>query len=98
MFHERIPDVDNIKLGDTIVGEVAFGSVLHVQLKEFGTVDQEKESCTSSNSSPSISSCEVKVSEIVKGREETQCNEDNGFQIISAVKEHQYRSMKYTSV
>ena len=85
---KMIPDVDDIKLVDTIVGEVAYGSALHVQLKEFGTVVQEKESCTSSNSLPSISSCEVQVSEIVKGREETQRNEDNGFRIISPVKEN----------
>jgi len=41
-----------------VVGEVVYGSALHVQLKEFGTDIQVNNTCISSKCSPSVSSCE----------------------------------------
>ena len=55
-FSKMIPDVNSIVLIDTIVGEVVKGSVLHVQLKEFGTSIQPR--AISGASSSSMSSCE----------------------------------------
>ena len=40
---KKIPDVDNIKLVDTIVGEVAYGSALQVQLRVWNSRSREGE-------------------------------------------------------
>ena len=88
-FSKMIPDVNDIVLIDTIVGEVAKGSVLHVQLKEFGTSIQPRAvSDTSQTSSSSMSSCESELSNVVERREDLRHHEASVTQIISPVKEH----------
>ena len=71
-----------------IVGEVVYGSALHMQLKEFGTDIQVNNTCISSKCSPSFSSCETEVGDIVKETEEMKHHQDTVFQIITPVKEH----------
>ena len=63
-----IPDVDDIEIIDTVVGEVASGSVLHVQLKEFGTNIQANICGVSAHSVSSVSSCERQPGDVVEGR------------------------------
>ena len=65
-FSKMIPDVNDIVLIDTIVGEVARGSVLHVQVEEFGTSIQP--GAISGASSSSTSSCESEPSNVVEKR------------------------------
>ena len=54
-FSKMIPDVNDIVLIDTIVGKVAKGSLLHLQLKEIGTNIQPSVNGCSSNSLSSVS-------------------------------------------
>ena len=85
-FSKMIPDVNDIVLIDTIVGEVAKGSVLHVQLKEFGTSIQPR--AISGASSSSMSSCGSEPSNVVERRENLRHHEASVTQIISPVNEH----------
>ena len=85
-FSKMIPDVNDIVLIDTIVGEVAKGSVLHVQLKEFGTSIQPRS--ISGASSSSMSSCESEPRNVVERREDLRHHEASVTQIISPVNEH----------
>lgn len=77
-----IPDADtcSIKLLGTVVREVVYGSAFHMQLKEFVTDIQDNNTCISSNSSLSISSCETEVGDIVEGREDMKHHQDTVFQ------------------
>ena len=83
-----IPDVGDIVLINTIVGEVAKGSVLHVQLKECGTNIHANVSGTSLHSVSSVSNCDREPSDVVQGREELKHHPAAVSQIISPVKEH----------
>ena len=83
-FSKMIPDVNDIVLIDTIVGKVAKGSVLHVQLKGFGTSIQPR--AISGASSSSMSSCESEP--MVERREDLRHQEASVAQIISPVNEH----------
>ena len=85
-FSKMIPDVNDIVLIDTTVGEVAKGSLLHVQLKEFGTSIQPRP--ISGASSSSMSSCESEPSNVVERRKDLRHHEASVTQIISPVKEH----------
>ena len=73
-----------------VVGEVVYGAAPHMQLKEFGTDIQDNtcNTCTSSKCSPSVSSCETEVGDIVEERQEMKHHQDTVFQIIAPVKEH----------
>ena len=62
-----IPDVNDIALIATIVGEVAKGSVLQVQFKEFSEANIQPR--VSGTSSGSMSSCEREPSNVVERRE-----------------------------
>ena len=84
-FSKMIPDVNDIVLIDTIVGEVAKGFVLHVQLKEYGTSIQPRP--ISGTSSCSISSCENEPSKVVERRDDLRHHKASVTQIISPVKE-----------
>ena len=85
-FSKMIPDVNDIVLIDTIVGEIAKGSVLPVQLKEFGTSIQPRS--ISGASSSSMSSCESEPRNVVERREDLRHHEASVTQIISPVNEH----------
>ena len=81
LFSKMIPNVNDIVLIDAIVGEVAKGSILHVQLKEFGTSIQPR--AISGASSSSMSSCESEPSKVVERREDLRHHEASVTQIIS---------------
>ena len=83
-FSKMIPNVNDIVLIDTIVGEVAKGSVLHVQLKEFGTSIQPRAISGVSSSS----SLESEPGNVVERREDLRHHETSVTHIISPVKEH----------
>ena len=85
-FSKMIPYVNDIVLIDAIVGEVAKGSVLHVQLKKFGTSIQPR--AISGASSSSVSSCESEPSNVAERREDLRHHKASVTQIISPVKEH----------
>ena len=65
-----------------------YGSARHVQLKEFGTDIQVHNTCISSECSPSVSSCETEVGDIVEETEEMKHHQDTVFRITTPVKEH----------
>ena len=85
-FSKMIPNVNDIVLIDSIVGEVAKCSVLNVQLKEFGTSIQPR--AISGASSSSMSSCESESGTVVERREDFRHHETSVTHIISPVKEH----------
>ena len=87
-FSKMIPDVDDIEIIHTVVGEVARGSVLHVQLKEFGTNIQANTCGVSAHSVSSVSSCERQPGDVVEGRKDLRHNQTALIQIISPLKEH----------
>ena len=89
-FSKMIPDVNDIVLIDTIVGKVAKGSLLHLQLKEIGTNIQPSVNGCSSNSLSSVSSCESEPtsSHSVERREDMGHHEVSVIQIISPAKQH----------